>query len=73
MKELADINSQFYTLLKRSHKIPNLKGKLTKEVLKDKKTHIKVNDEIINLKDSNYIVIEVIWSDLNCLVKHKNK
>ena len=60
MKELADINNQFYTLLNRIDKIPNLKDKLTKELLKYKKTHIKVNDEIINLKDSNYIVIEVI-------------
>ena len=70
MKESADINNQFYTLLNRIDKIPNPKDKLTKEVLKDKKTHSKVNDEIINLKDSNYIVIEVIRSDSNCLVKH---
>ena len=60
MKELADINNQFFTLLNRIDKIPNLKDKLTKELLKYKKTHIKVNDEIISLKDSNYIVIEVI-------------
>ena len=31
MKELADINSQFYTLLDRIDKIPNLKDKLAKE------------------------------------------
>ena len=60
MKELADINNQFYTLLNRIDKIPNLKDKLTKELLNYKKTQIKINDEIINLKDSNYIVIEVI-------------
>ena len=60
MKEMADINNQFYALLNRIQKIPNLNDKLTKEVLKDKKTQIKVNDEIINLKDSNYITIEVI-------------
>ena len=60
MKELADINNQFYTLLNRINKIPNLKGKLTNELLKGKKAHIKVNDQIINLKDSNYSVIEVI-------------
>ena len=30
MKELADINNQFYTLLNRIDKIPNLKDKLTK-------------------------------------------
>ena len=63
---MADINNQFYTLLNRIDKIPNLKEKLTKELLKYKKTHIKVNDQIINLKESNYIVIEVIWSDLEC-------
>ena len=60
MKEMADINNQFYSLLNRIDKIPNLKEKLTKELLNYKKTHIKVNDQIINLKDSNYIVIEVI-------------
>ena len=60
MKGLANINNQFYTLLNRIDKIPNLKNKLTKEVLKDKRTHFKVNDEIITLKDNNYIVIEVI-------------
>ena len=60
MKELADVNNQFYTLLHRIYKIPNLKDKSTNELLKYKKTHIKVNDEIMNLKDSNYIVIEVI-------------
>ena len=53
MKELADINNQFYTLLNRIDKIPNLKDELTKELLKYKKTHIKVNDDVINLKDSN--------------------
>ena len=41
-------------------KIPNLKDKLTKELLKEKRTHIKINDEIMNSKDSNYILIEVI-------------
>ena len=41
-------------------KIPNLRNELTKEVLKEKKTHIKVNDEIIHLKDSTSTVIEVI-------------
>ena len=60
MKDLADINNQCYTLLNRIHKMPNLKDKLTNELLKDKKTHVKVNDEIINLKDSSYKVIEVI-------------
>ena len=30
MKELADINNQFYSLLDRIDKIPNLKEKLTK-------------------------------------------
>jgi len=60
MKEMADINNQFYALLNRIQKIPNLNDKLTKELLKDKKTQIKVNDEIINLKDSNYIIIEVV-------------
>jgi len=60
MKELADINNQFYTLLNRIDKAPNLKDELAKELLKYKKTHIKVNDEIINLKGSKYIVIEVI-------------
>ena len=47
MKELADINNQ----------IPNLTDKITKELLKATKTHIKVNDQIINVKDSNYIII----------------
>jgi len=60
MQELADINNQFYTLLNRIDKIRNLKNKLAKELLKYKKTHIKVNDEIINLTDINYIVIGVI-------------
>ena len=60
MKGMADINNQFYSLLSRIDKIPNLKEKLTKELLNDKKTHIKVNDQLINLKDSNYIVIEAI-------------
>ena len=60
MKELADTNNRFYTLLNRLDKIPNLKDKLTKELLTYKRTHIKVNDEIINWKDSNYIVIEEI-------------
>ena len=60
MKEMADINNQFYALLNRIPKIPNLHDKLTKELLKDKKTQIKVNDEIINLKDSNYLIIEVV-------------
>ena len=59
MKELADISNQFYTLLNRIDKVPNLKDKVVKELLKYKKSHIKVNDDIINLKDSNYIVIEV--------------
>ena len=60
MKEMADINNQFYALLNRIQKIPNLNDKLTKELLKDKKTQIKVNDEIINLKGSNYIIIVVV-------------
>ncbi len=60
MREMADINNQFYALLNRIQQIPNLNDKLTKELLKDKKTQIKVNDEIINLKDSNYIIIEVV-------------
>ena len=60
MKELADINNQFYTLLNRVDKIPNLKDKLTKELLKEKKTHIIVNDEVINLRDSNFIVFVII-------------
>ena len=60
MKELADIKNRFYTLSNRIGRIPQLKDKLTKELLKEKRTHIKVNDETINLKDSNYIVIEVI-------------
>ena len=59
MKEMVDINNQFYTLLNRIDKIPNLKQKLTKELFFFK-THIKVNDQIINVKDNNYIVIEVI-------------
>ena len=59
MKELADINNQFYTLLNRIDKIPSLKDKLTKDLLNYKK-HIKNNDEIVNLKGSNYSVIEVI-------------
>ena len=59
MKELADINNQFYTLLNRIHKIPKFEDKLTKEVLQYKKTRIEVKDAINNLKDSNYIVIEV--------------
>ena len=41
-------------------KIPNLKDRLTNELLKYEKTHVKVNDDIINLKDNNYTVIEVI-------------
>ena len=60
MKELADIKNQFHTLLNRTGRIPQLKDKLTKELLKQKRTHIKVNYETINLKASNYIVIEVI-------------
>ena len=59
MKDWADINNQFYTISNSIDKIPNL-DKLTKELLKEKKTHIKVNDERINLKDSNFIVSEVI-------------
>ena len=73
MKELADSDNQFYTLLHRIDKIPNLKNKWTKELLKYKKTHVKVNDQIINLKDSSLIVIEVIWIELIFLTKHKNK
>ena len=60
MTEMADINTQFYALLNRIKQIPNLHDKLAKELSKDKKTQIKVNDEIINLKDSNYIIIEVV-------------
>ena len=45
--------------------MPNLKDKLTKELLKYKK-NIKVNDEIINLTDYNYAVVEASRSDLNC-------
>jgi len=60
MKELADINNQVYTLVNRVDKIPNLKDKLTEEFVNDKNTHVKVNDEIINLKDSNSIYIAVI-------------
>jgi len=60
LKELAYINNQFYTLLNRIDKLPNIKDKLTKELPKLKKTHIKVNDEIVNLKDRNYIVIEIM-------------
>ena len=60
MKDLADINNQYYTLLNRIDKTPHLQDKLTKEVLTDKKTHIKVNAEIINLKDSSYTDIKVI-------------
>ena len=60
MKEIGDINNQFYTLLNSMDQIPILKDKLTKELLKYKKAHIKVNDQIRNFKDSNYIVIEVI-------------
>ena len=37
-----------------------VKSDVTEELLKYKKTHIKVNDQIINLKDSSYIIIEVI-------------
>ena len=66
MKEMADINNQFYTLFNRIDKIPNLKDKLTNELLKYKKPLIKVNDQIISLKDSNYIVVEVIWNDFEC-------
>jgi len=39
MKELADSNNQFYTLLNRIDKIPKFKDKLTKEILKYKKRH----------------------------------
>ena len=53
MKELADITNQLYTPLNRIDKIPNLKDKLTKELLKYKNTLIKVIDEVINLKDIN--------------------
>ena len=60
MKDMADINNQVYTRLNRIYKIPNRKDKLTKELLKDEKAHIKNNDEIINLQDSNSIVIKVI-------------
>ena len=34
MKELADINNLFYTLLNRIDEIPNLEEKLTTELLK---------------------------------------
>ena len=54
MKEMADIKNHFHTLLNRIDK------KLTQESLKYKKAQMKVNDQIINLKDSNYIVIGVI-------------
>ena len=60
MKEIADINNQFYTLLNSMDQIPNLKDKLTKALSKYKKAHIKVNDQIRKFKDSNYIGIEVI-------------
>ena len=60
MKDMADINNTVYALLNRIQKIPNLNDKLTKELLKYKQTQITVNDEIINLKDSNYIIIEVV-------------
>ena len=72
MNEFADINNQFYTLLNRIDKIPNLKDKLTKELLNEKKTHIKVDGEIINLKDSNYMVIEVVWFVCFSLAKIKS-
>ena len=58
--KLADINNKFYTRLNRIDKITHLKDKSTKELLKEKNTHIKLNDEIINLEESNYIVIEII-------------
>ena len=58
MNEFADINNQFYTLLNRIDKMPNLKNKLTRELQKYTKTHI--NYEIMNLEDSNYIGIEII-------------
>ena len=60
MKDMADINNQLYTRLNRIYKIPNRKDKLTKELLKDKTAHIKNNNEIINLQDSNYIVIRAV-------------
>jgi len=69
MNEFADINNEFQTLLKSIDKMPNLKDKFANELLNKKKTHIKVNDEIMNLKDSSYIVAEVICSVLNCLAK----
>ena len=60
MKDLADINNQFHTLLRRIDEVKNFKEKLTKELLKYIKTPITVNDEILNLKDSNYTFIEEI-------------
>ena len=60
MKELADSKNQFHTLSNRIGRIPQLKDKSTKELLKRKRTQIYVNEETINLKDSNHIVIEVI-------------
>ena len=39
MKEFAGINNQFYTLLNRIDKIPNLEDKLAKTLLKYKKTY----------------------------------
>ena len=41
-------------------KMPNLKDKLAKELLKDKQTHIKVNDEVINSKDRSCTVVEIL-------------
>jgi len=60
MKEMADIDNQFYAPLNRINKIPSLKEKLTKGILRYKKAHLKVNDQIIKMEDSNYIIIEVI-------------
>ena len=72
MKELADMNNQFHALLNGIDKIPNRKDMLTKERLTRKKTHIKVKDEIINLKDSSCIGIQIIRIDLNYLAKIKS-
>ena len=42
LKEMADINNQFQTLLNRVDKIPNFKDKMVQQLLKDKKHILKL-------------------------------
>ena len=60
MKEMVEINNQFDALFNKIKKIPKVNDKFTETLLKKKPSQIKLNDEVINLNESNYIIIEIV-------------